>query len=264
MKTNDLDHDELDLIGLLTGTLDRDGLLATGRHLRGCTRCAQELVDLAVAHGSLTSSARALEVLDGMDALRLVAMDGPVLGTDDELPPLRLDGDGDGAGERSGPFRTRGRKVALGVAGAAAAVSLVAGAGGAALVASGSNTHPSGSSGSTAVASGHVVAEAALTPIDAPTTVTGSIKAVAVGSTRTLMVDTSNLVAPGHQHFYEVWLLNPSTQKMLPMGVLSPSGSGTYSVGASIMAGYSAVDISLQANDGNPAHSSTSVLRAIY
>ena len=174
MKTNDLDHDEHDLIGLLTGTLDRDGLLATGRHLRGCTRCAQELVDLAVAHGSLTSSARALEVLDGMDALRLVAMDGPVLGTDDELPPLRLDGDG--AGERSGPFRTRGRKVALGVAGAAAAVSLVAGAGGAALVASGSNAHPSGSSGSTAVASGHVVAEAALNPIDAPTTVTGSIK----------------------------------------------------------------------------------------
>ena len=35
-------------------------------------------------------------------------------------------------------------------------------------------------------------------------------------------------------------------------------------MGADVMAGYSAVDISLQANDGNPAHSTTSVLRGFF
>ena len=35
-------------------------------------------------------------------------------------------------------------------------------------------------------------------------------------------------------------------------------------MGASIMAGYSAVDISLQENSGNPAHSTASVLRAVF
>jgi len=59
-----------------------------------------------------------------------------------------------------------------------------------------------------------------------------------------------------------VWLLDPATLKMLPMGVLSPSGHGEYSVSATIMNGYSAVDVSLQANNGNPAHSQTSVMRA--
>ncbi len=105
---------------------------------------------------------------------------------------------------------------------------------------------------------------AALKPIDAPASATGSIKAVAVGETRNLIVETKNLATPTAQHFYEVWMLNPSTLKMLPVGVLPPSGTGTYSIGASIMTGYSAVDISLQTNNGDPAHSNTSVLRAVF
>ena len=84
----------------------------------------------------------------------------------------------------------------------------------------------------------------------------------AAGTSRTLVVHTIDLPAPGPAHFYEVWLLDPSTLKMLPMGVLGPAGTGEYAVAAPIMDGYSAVDVSLQANDGNPAHSKTSVLRA--
>jgi hypothetical protein len=57
------------------------------------------------------------------------------------------------------------------------------------------------------------------------------------------------------------WLLDPVTLKMMPMGTLPPSGQASYGVSASLMAGYSAVDISLQANNGNPAHSAVSVLR---
>jgi hypothetical protein len=46
------------------------------------------------------------------------------------------------------------------------------------------------------------------------------------------------------------------------MGILGPSGQGQYQIAASIMAGYSAVDISLRPNDGDPAHANISVLRA--
>jgi hypothetical protein len=106
------------------------------------------------------------------------------------------------------------------------------------------------------------VASAPLHPIGAPGDTSGSVAVFAEGSTRSLRVEATQLPEPARQSFYEVWLLNPATRKMLPMGVLSPSGSSEYSVSASIMAGYSAVDVSLQANDGDPAHSQTSVLRA--
>jgi hypothetical protein len=47
------------------------------------------------------------------------------------------------------------------------------------------------------------------------------------------------------------------------MGVLAPSGDTTYRVEGDLAGGFSAVDISLQANNGNPAHSDQSVLRAV-
>lgn len=106
------------------------------------------------------------------------------------------------------------------------------------------------------------VASAALRPIEAPPSATGSVAVYATGSTRSLTVDARNLPAPSSQSYYEVWLLDPATQEMLPMGVLPPSGRGQYAVSSTIMAGYSAVDVSLQANDGDPAHSQTSVMRA--
>ena len=87
---------------------------------------------------------------------------------------------------------------------------------------------------------------------------------VADGPARTLTLRTSGLPQPQPASFYEVWLFDPTTTKMLPMGVLPPSGTGAYAVRADIMAGYSAVDVSLQADNGDPAHSHTSVLRAAY
>jgi anti-sigma-K factor RskA len=78
-----------------------------------------------------------------------------------------------------------------------------------------------------------------------------------------MIVRTRDLAGLSSQKFYEVWLLDPATQKMLAVGVLPPSGNGDYEVTAGLMAGYSAVDVSLQSDDGNPAHSQTSVLRAL-
>ena len=245
----DHDHGSFDLVGLIAGELGRDETIAVGRHLHSCPRCTEELVDLVVAHGALSAASSALlqlgEEPTGHPGPHARVAD--MLGHDAERPALPLL---EVATTEATGRMTRPRRLAA-VAGVAAAILVLLVVG---LFLVRAENHSSGA----------VVASAPLKPIDAPASATGSIKAVAVGRTRNLIVDTKNLATPSGQHFYEVWMLNPSTLKMLPVGVLPPSGTGTYSMGASIMAGYSAVDISLQANNGNPAHSNTSVLRATF
>lgn len=246
------DHGPFDLLGLLAGELGRDETIAVGRHLRSCPQCTEELVDLAIAHGALSAASAADSQLNDASTGR----PGPdevlsgMLGHHVDqlaLPPLEVDV------TEAAPRAARPRRLGLVVAGVAAAAVALVGVGVGTVIAGRGSTP-----------SGPVVASAVLKPIDAPASATGSIKAVAVGDSRRLTVATKNLETPTGQHFYEVWMLNPTTNKMLPVGVLPPSGTGTYSMGASIMAGYSAVDISLQVNDGNPAHSTTSVLRATF
>jgi hypothetical protein len=106
-----------------------------------------------------------------------------------------------------------------------------------------------------------VVARATLHPLQAPASASADITVTSSSGGRLMVVRTYGLPTPGRQHFYEVWLLDPVTLKMMPMGTLLPSGQASYGVSASLMAGYSAVDISLQANNGDPAHSAVSVLR---
>ena len=64
--------------------------------------------------------------------------------------------------------------------------------------------------------------------------------------------------------FYYAWLLDPRTDKMLPLGQVDPRHVATFDVPEPLVASYSAVDVSLEADDGNPGHSVTSVLRATY
>ena len=51
---------------------------------------------------------------------------------------------------------------------------------------------------------------------------------------------------------------------MLPLGAIGPSGRASFEVDDRLLGRYSAVDVSLEADDGNPQHSVTSVLRASY
>jgi len=227
-----VDHEECDLVGLLAGELGRDAFGHSARHLKTCRDCSEELTDLVIAHGALTSAART-----GLGAVTLPALEPPAPDAD-PLPPI-----------------ARPRRRRHGVLAAAAAVIALAAIGTTAARVWPSSTPPS---------TQPVVARVALRPLDAPPTASGSVTVVARGSTRELTVRTEHLTRPPVQSFYEVWLLDPTTLKMLPMGVLPPSGSGSYTVVADIMSGYSAVDVSLQANDGDPAHSQTSVLRAAY
>ncbi len=91
----------------------------------------------------------------------------------------------------------------------------------------------------------------------------GSVAMTDAGVTQAMEVDTSLGAAPPDA-YYEVWLLDRDTGKMLPVGVLPPDGRGTYRLPGSLLEQYDTVDISLQPDDGSTAHSSDSVLRADY
>ena len=224
-------HCDEELFALLAGELGREETLDVVTHLRECGECTSELVSVAVAFGSLQAVRRAEDSLLPRDSETIVDESGPLMWSG-EQPPLEL---------RTG--RTQ-RVLTL----VAASVIVVAAALGAGFVLS---RHVSPS----------VSAVASLHHMDAPVVATGEATVRTIGLTRQMDVVTKGLPPAPVNHYYEVWLLQPTTNKMLPVGVLSPAGESTYAVASSIMSQYSSVDISLQANDGTTAHSSVSVLR---
>ena len=78
-----------------------------------------------------------------------------------------------------------------------------------------------------------------------------------------MTVAARGLARPPGNAFYQVWLLNTGTNAMLPVGVLPDAGRGQYSLPAAQAAGYNAIDISLEPDDNDPAHSADSVLRGV-
>ena len=248
-------HASPDLVGLLAGEVGRDDTVAMGRHLRACRSCTGELIDLVVAHGALISAARADRELvapsgrpddDSTTTGAVVPLASELEPRERALSLLNLPSVHDEA------QRTSGRRHRLVVVLASAAAVIVLGVLGAVSVLT--HLHPS---------TQPVVAQGSLQPLQAPRAATGLVTVLAEGTTRHMIVRTRDLAGLSSQNFYEVWLLDPATQKMLAVGVLPPSGNGDYEVTAGLMAGYSAVDVSLQSDNGNPAHSQTSVLRAL-
>lgn len=74
----------------------------------------------------------------------------------------------------------------------------------------------------------------------------------------------AGLPAPAADEFYEAWLLDPATEKMLPLGVVAGGSDATFEVANSLLDQYDALDLSLEVDDGDPGHSATSVLRGTY
>jgi hypothetical protein len=235
------EHVETELVPLLLGELGREQTIMVAGHLRSCPTCASELVATVIAHGSLRAAARAGAALDSSAS----ATDVPRVLQEEqsEQPPLRF------LAKRSFRQPLRRRSAGSGSLVRVAAVALVIAAAGIGwFVASGSGPAP-------------VAATATLARMVAPSDANGTVVVRIFGADRQMSVATGHLPAAPANDFYEVWLLQPATNKMLPVGVLSPTGSGSYTISATIMSQYGAIDISLQANNGNPAHSKTSVLR---
>jgi anti-sigma factor RsiW len=219
------EHCSEELFDLLSGELDREATVRVVAHLRECGKCTDELVSVAVTHGSLRAARRAREELSPRPDISMEPLSVA-------QPPLGIS-----------PHR-RFRRLYLATA---AALIVLAGAGSALFL--GRPSPPP------------VYALATLHHLDAPTDAAGRVTVRSTSRVKQMDVVTSGLPPAPANHYYEVWLLQPQTNKMLPVGLLSPSGEGTYSVAGAIMAQYSAVDISLQSNDGNPVHSTDSVLR---
>ena len=102
------------------------------------------------------------------------------------------------------------------------------------------------------------LAQADLAPVDQHSA-TGSARVVeAADGQRTLEVRVDKNEARGYQ---EVWLIAPDLSRLVSLGVMT-SESGTFAVPAGLDLGdYPIVDVSDEPVDGNPAHSSVSIVR---
>jgi hypothetical protein len=88
---------------------------------------------------------------------------------------------------------------------------------------------------------------------------TGSAEIVEGPDGPQLVLDVSGL-SPG-EGFYEVWLIDPETSAMVGLGAL-PGTRGTFPVPAGLdLSRYSLVDVSIEPYDGDPVHSTDSVVR---
>lgn len=230
----------LDVLALLRGELPNAVAVEAGAHLDACTLCSTELAGLVSGHAMLVRSARVLGA--------------PEHGTPlPALPPLpatsRL--------RRTRPpvartTSTRTRRRALGVLVAAAVVVAAAGAVGTTQLLAGPDAR---------TPTARVSA-----PLDAVAGGAGGrlVMAVGTGHSTRMTLTTSGLPPIADDRFYEAWLLDPLTRKMLPLGQLGPSGRATFEIDDALLSRYSVVDVSLERDDGDPAHSVLSVLRAAY
>ena len=102
------------------------------------------------------------------------------------------------------------------------------------------------------------LARAELAPVDQHSA-TGTARVVeAKDGQRSLEVRVDKNEANGYQ---EVWLIAPDLSRLVSLGVMT-SESGTFAVPAGLDLGeYPIVDVSDEPVDGNPAHSSVSIVR---
>ena len=143
--------------------------------------------------------------------------------------------------------RSRRRQGRFVWAAAAAAVGLIAGS--LATVAVISHPQPA-----------HVVASATLAPMGGAA-VSGTAVVHKVGSTAQLTVTIPGLSSPA-RGYYEVWMATADTKNMVAIGNLNPGSTAIYTLPSSMnLSAFPVVDVSLEAYDGNPAHSATSLVR---
>jgi hypothetical protein len=106
--------------------------------------------------------------------------------------------------------------------------------------------------------------EAPLSPVATAGPGRGSVRMVEEHGQTTMTISVRGLPAATGGHFYYAWLLDPTTNKMFALGLVDPSSGSSFDLADAVVASYSAVDVSLETDDGDPAHSVTSVLRGSY
>lgn len=233
------EHPDLhpDLVLLLRGELSNAETVAAGDHLAACTLCQEELADAVVGHALLGRAGRTL----GTPSEPRLAPPGPPR-------TAALSGGGGGGG-------ARGRRTLL--AAVAAVVLLAGGVGVGAWWADRESTVPTRPTARPAV-------QAALDPVAPDEPVHGEVSMVGDDGVMRLTVEVADLPRAASGEYYYAWLLDPTTNKMLALGLVDADRGASFDIDESLVAQYSAVDVSLEADDGDPGHSVTSVLRGSY
>jgi hypothetical protein len=80
---------------------------------------------------------------------------------------------------------------------------------------------------------------------------------------RTMHVDADRLPRLGGGRFYEVWLTDRGRTSMWPLGAIGPDNTAALPVPTSVMARYSAIEVSVQ-QPNQTQYSGVSVLRGSY
>lgn len=220
-----------DLVALLRGELSNAETLRVAEHLDECDECRADLADTAVGHALLSGAGRTLQP-----------------------PTARVDADAETTPLPPAPtppgLLTRwSRPLAL----VAAATALVVGS------AAVTSIVVRGADEDVPVATPQ---QADFEPVEGSGG--GRVEMVDDDGAVSMTIETRDLPKAGKGEFYQVWLFNPETGKMLSLGILGPEGKGGFQFPDTLLGGYQVVDVSLEKDDGDPAHSVTSVLRATY
>lgn len=239
-------HLSADELAALAVDPDHEAPPATQEHLRTCRSCAAQADELRGLVRELRDArptdlrAPAPTVWAGVE--QDLATDGTAVPVTTTPGPV---------GARDGRAAVPGRRRRRAVAAVAAAVGLVVGVGGTlgALA-----LRPAGRPA--------LVATAVLAPLPGEAG-GGTAELVRSDDALQLRVHASLGSAPTRD-FHEVWLVNGDGRRMYALGVLPSSGDASYwlpePVGAGLD-GYRTVDISLEPEDGDTAHSQHSLVR---
>jgi hypothetical protein len=227
------EHPYDDLPGLLFGELNRAQVTAVSDHLATCDDCRRELAVLAATSASLRATARNAQTLPEA-VLGVAAAEGTPA-----VQPHRVGRGSARAGRRRRPLI--GLAAALALALVAAAVLLWTGP-----------LRPDRPGGTVPLAGVGAVAAS------------GQASMAGDDGDRRMTVTTDHLPALRPGQYYEVWLLDPNAGTVFPVGVLPPDGEARFTLPASVVGRYQAIDVSLEADDGDPAHSKHSLLRGRY
>jgi anti-sigma factor RsiW len=218
VNTNDTStspHDDIldDLPALLTGELSPARERDVAEHLDTCDPCRRELAVVARASAWLQDAVR-LDIAPEM-------LTGDPLFDDVVLPPLKLPKHSWTPVRRSSSARTAPSRARW-LAAAAGVVLLVVGVLGGVVVGRASDSGPAAQR------------TVAMQPVPGGLTVDGAAGKAHLAASGGLQLDVRGLPAAPGQDFYEVWLYDPPSGRMLAVGVLPSTGKGSYSLPATL------------------------------
>ena len=226
-----------DLPSFLSGELTPADRRDTHEHLRTCDSCRRELADLTATIAELRDAGRFGPVEpEDVPPFSLTLDDLPVPSVPQPREPVR----------EPAPGGWRGRAVS-----AAFAVLVVFALG----VGAGVLVKPSADQAPARVALGAVGA--------LPSKASGTAEMVGAGQAQHMRVSLTGLAEPGDGAHYEVWLVDTTTGRSVDVGTFRPTGdeTATFPLPSSEVAGYNAIDVTLQTPADDGRYSGHSLLR---